>query len=497
MVGTRISERLLAIAFVLVAGGLLWGVVGTSDASAQDRCTVRSRDTDHDGLPNCWELHAGTNPRHRDGLTDRDHDELTARDEYRIDAASGLAKLWQPFRADAFDSDRNETDDGHEDLDGDGVGTWAELLWRTDPLDATSVPPFSGGSCVTVPSSVPADGSGSVTKQLEEIIASVPDGHCLDFPAGARYRSNGKLKIVQRTGLTINGNGATIFTNVHGKIQPDGTPHSSRAHVALLGDHDLVVQDLAIRGPNPRPRFNVHLEFEAGVVVGGGSNVLLKDLTITHVYGDFVHFNRWAPPFVRGEPWEVQVPTDIVVDGGNFHVAGRSGFVFSETAQDITIENTTIDRTARSGVDFEMINNQNSVTGATLQNNTFSNINLFWLSAVGAGGVHQLSVIDNHFVGQTMQMKAGPHEASGARHSDWLFQGNDSDTNASTGGGGLFYLRHTDNVTISGNVQPFTPGSAGIVATVEDGCGYTITDDNVFANLQELFQGGTPPPPCD
>src|SRR4051812_9212907 len=53
-------------------------------------------------------------------------------------------------------------------------------------------------------------GSVDVTLQLREAIASVPAGGTLKLGHGAKYLVEGTLRIKQRDGFTLDGNGATL-----------------------------------------------------------------------------------------------------------------------------------------------------------------------------------------------------------------------------------------------------------------------------------------------
>jgi hypothetical protein len=444
-------------------------------------CSVRSPDTDHDHLPDCWEHHNGLVVGRHDQNTDKDGDGLLAKEEFAIDVATtGDRGIFFPYRADKFSSAGDRYNDGDIDPDGDGYTNLQEVVFRSDPMNAASTPVLPVGTCATVPSTVASNGSMNVTLRLQAVIDTVPDGSCLDLSPDARFRSDGTLSIDSRNNFTINGNGALLFSNVPGHIFRKGTPASKRLHLGIIGGSNITVDGLRIRGPNPVARYNGLYEFEAGVVVSGVVGEVLSNLTISHVYGDFITFSQHD-----GIPAQ-----NVLVTGGHFSIAGRQGLAFSQSASNITVEDSTFDGMGRSGTDIELISLDNVVSNVTIQNNTWSNFHLFWVSATGgtSNGVHYLG---NQLTGETMQAKLGSQDWVGHQNTDFTFVGNSSDTPVG-GSAPLFNFKNTDNVAIQDNYQTFMKGS-GIGVAVTNGCGYTV-DGNQFVNGQVdlLFVDGVP-----
>ncbi len=98
MLDTR-SARVVAAAAALAAGGLFSFGLGTADAA--------NRDSDHDGMPNRWELAHGLNAHQANAKRDADHDGLRNLGEYR-----------HGTDPEDEDSDNDGDDDGDEVSDG-------------------------------------------------------------------------------------------------------------------------------------------------------------------------------------------------------------------------------------------------------------------------------------------------------------------------------------------------------------------------------------------
>jgi len=461
---------------------VLWSAPTALAAHRHRPCTPHSADTDHDHLPDCWEARNGLVVGRHDQRTDEDHDGMLAVEEYAIDVATTQDRgIFHPYRANRNSTAGNRYDDGEIDPDGDGFSNLEEVVFGTDPMDATSVPAVSGPSCVTVPTTVASDGSMNVTRRLQAVIDVVPDGGCLDLSPDARFRSDGMLRIAFRNNLTINGNGALIFTNVPGRVFNKGTPASRRKNLGIQGGTNITVDDLRIRGPNDRPRYNELYEFEAGVALAGVNGAVLSNLTISHVYGDFISFSQTGD----------QPTQNVLVTGGTFSIAGRQGLAFSESSNDITVENSSFYGMGRSGVDIELVADEKVLTNVTIQNNTWSHFRFFWVSAKWgtSTGIH---FIDNSLVGETMQAKLGSPDWYPNRNSDFSFVGNTSDTTLISPAP-LFAFHNTDSVTVEQNVQSFGGHGSRIGVGVVNGCGYTVSDNQfVDANVDLYWANGTP-----
>lgn len=104
---------------------LLFGVALAALLAVPGAAMARSRDRDHDKLPDKWEkkFHLSTHRNNANG--DPDHDGLTNLGEFR----SGT----NPRRA---DTDRDGINDANDDQDNDGVDNADEMAEHTNPRDA-------------------------------------------------------------------------------------------------------------------------------------------------------------------------------------------------------------------------------------------------------------------------------------------------------------------------------------------------------------------------
>jgi hypothetical protein len=457
-------------------------------------CTRRSPSRDRDPIPDCWERRNGLVVGRRDHRTDKDKDGLLAIQEYRLDVVRG--GVFDPYRA----NDRNSDDDGGwnkgfyeypspdgwEDFDGDGFINTAERAWGTRLSRARSHPSLPATGCVLVPWAVPKNGSANVTLLLQAVLDTVPDGGCLRFRHEGRYRSDGTFTIRGRHDLTIDGNGATLFTEIPGPL-PTGAANTHRPHVLIEAGQNITVENLTIIGPNRSGEYRERREAEHGFDVKGVTGLVIRDSTVRKIWGDFVYVDDTSWPPGSG----VSVPTmDLLVENNLFNTAGRHGIGASGNSSDVTIQGNVIKGAHRSGIDFEM-HPDRTVSHWNVVGNTFRDFGLGWISA-GDGPVTDLYVGFNHILGDSMHVKMGSRTQP-AFHERLTFEGNVSNY-PHRGDSEVFFLHHVSVATFIGNVQPMYDGGGGkVFGLYGNVCGITLID-NQFTDYKVLFDPEEPPP---
>src|SRR3954454_20207645 len=103
---------------------LLFGVALAALLAVPGAAMAKSRDRDHDQLPDKWEHKFHLSTHHKSGKGDPDKDGLNNRGEFK-------AKT-NPRRA---DTDRDGIDDANDDQDDDGVDNADEMREHTNPCD--------------------------------------------------------------------------------------------------------------------------------------------------------------------------------------------------------------------------------------------------------------------------------------------------------------------------------------------------------------------------
>ena len=96
-------------------------------------------------------------------------------------------------------------------------------------LVLTAGVPLLRQSVYKVPTSIAADCSVNVTAALQAWLDSLPDGATALLAAGGCYRVDGTPQLIDRNGLTIDGNGSTL------RAFTDGPPERPRRSAAEDG----------------------------------------------------------------------------------------------------------------------------------------------------------------------------------------------------------------------------------------------------------------------
>lgn len=103
-----------------------------------------------------------------------------------------------------------------------------------------------------------ADGSADMAADLAAIVDIVPDGTTLTLPADAEYRVNSPVPIKDKTNVTIDGQGATLFATVA----------STNPMLSLARNNGLTIRNLRMFGFREDTRNGSALTQSSGTVVG-------------------------------------------------------------------------------------------------------------------------------------------------------------------------------------------------------------------------------------
>jgi hypothetical protein len=361
----------------------------------------------------------------------------------------------------------------------------AERAWRTNLGAAGSHPDLPVTGCVAAPGGVAHDGSVNVSLLLQAVLDTVPNGGCLRLYADGRYRHNGTLTIAGRNNLTIDGNGAVLFTDQQPSVL-SGQVKSKRPHVKVIAGQNVTIENLTIDGPNSSGEYRDVFETDHAFDIRGATGLTIRDSSARQVYGDFVYVDDVQWPIHSG----IHVPTtDLLVIDNEFRVAGRHGLGVAGDAVGVRFEGNLVQRVHRSGVDFEL-NPDRAISQFEIVGNTFRDFWVNWIAA-GLGPATDIYIGFNQVLGDSMHIKIGPRNPP-AVHERWTFEGNVSDTEH-RGHAAVFFMHHVRGATFIGNVQPVYAGGSGRVFDVFDACGITLID-NTFTGYQMLFDPSEPSP---
>lgn len=269
---------------------------------------------------------------------------------------------------------------------------------------------------------------------------------------------NGRIQVQGReNGLTIDGNGARLFSTVR----------SNQALLLFAGGRNLVVKNLTIEGLNPNGyTSNAHdaaWEFGMGISLYGVINATVTNVRILNVNGDGVYVDggnagsgyRWSDGVaIRG----------VVIDG-----TGRHGVAFTNGVRNAVVSGSTIRSTGMYAVVIEpdglVVGGVTAgVDGLTITGNAISRytIDSSWgpslFSASGHGPENNIEFSNNVVSGQELRINVQPN---GYARTNIRILNNRSDKRLA---GPVMVFGGCTNLTVTGNVQPLSSGSLATVS---------------------------------
>ena len=307
-------------------------------------------------------------------------------------------------------------------------GVLATALGALLALVLTAAAPAAAGGpspsqerIVSPGAAVPTDCSRDVTQELNEFFASLEDGASVRFPAAACYLTQGELLLQDKTGLVLDGNGATLRRT---RITPAAMRYpNASAHVRLVRVRDSHLHGLRVEGTNTssdlrylRPDFgayDVRFEFEHGFSFHGAEDVTLSDSSVDAVWGDGV--NITGRDQYTGHGSRRVVVRDVSVDRN-----GRQGVTV--IAHDVLLDGVRILHSRRSGVALEPNLAEAPVAGVEIRNSDISS----WLLAFASGG---RGAVDDVWIHDNVVRRSGVpfvhvRASDGARRKNWRVTGN-------------------------------------------------------------------------
>src|SRR3954469_21311901 len=224
--------------------------------------------------------------------------------------------------------------------------TGAEPTPTPSPSAAAPTPRALGtspaGACTRTPS-IDAKGATDVTAALQQFVEASPAGSVICLAADGKYRMDGQLHLAGRTGITIDGRGATLFASV--------TSPSPR----LLIDHggsDIRIRNLTIEGLWPKAgtqdAHDTAFEGNHGIAIGGAHDVEIGPaVVIRNVAGDGVYVTggtvgataRWAD--------HVSIHDSVI------ELTGRMGVAITDGGRDVVVEYNEFREIALYAFDLE------------------------------------------------------------------------------------------------------------------------------------------------
>jgi hypothetical protein len=339
------------------------------------------------------------------------------------------------------------------------------------PTPAPTPTPVPTPPGLMIPDSIDSTGTSNVAGPLQSFIDAAPNGSRIVFKAGGTYRLDSVIRVRGKTGITLDGNGATLRIRgttggaaSHGIIVENGSVDTTIRGFTLLGDnHEAGTPDVKPNGP---------LQNQNGIAVYGSTNTLIEDVDISRVWGDCVFVAATS-----GITWADRV----TFRDSTCRLTGRNGFSII-AASHVLVERVAFDDIGFIVIDIEPDTSSEGATDITIRDNTVGEYGLsrdweaWFFAACGAGAapVRDVTVTGNviagnvsNYIGRRLGLHTIVCGDQGRIREDFVFTNNR--TTFAVPGPALFFTQ-VNGVTVTGNVQPLTsgalatfPGSTGVV----------------------------------
>ena len=305
-----------------------------------------------------------------------------------------------------------------------------------------------------MPTSIDASGATDVSKAFGSFVASVPNNATITLRPGARYRMEETLVLANRHGLTVDGNGATIFATTPGD--------RVRSNIKVIDSSNIAFKDLTVTGANPNAGMSdaawvVAKEAQHGFDVRSVAGFALSGVTVTDPYGDFVYLGRNE---------EAQWTSDVTIRDSRFQRNGRMGISMT-AATNVIIERNTFGQMRRATFDLEAHHPGFGARYVTIRDNDIGQGRLALVAAVGTGDVSHFTFAGNR-VARNLDITMRSDE--GAVHQDWKILDNTSSTQAGNPNLTAMAFEYIDGLEIHGNYQRFDTWRPMVGARVDSSC---------------------------
>jgi hypothetical protein len=348
---------------------------------------------------------------------------------------------------------------------------------------------------VALGNTISSNCSTDITLALNEVLASAVSGDEIKLAHDGCYLANGTIWLTDKSGVSIDGNGATIWQPSY----PGG--NVVLPILQLSGDTHIAVTSLELRGPYGDG--NEYTEGDYGLKLTGDTGVSIRHLTILNVEGDWVA----VYPSKDGA-----LNTNISIDHSEFLGAGYHGITI-ESADGLMFDHDTFYAAGSSGVDLEYDTyptvfvhgqpTQGAEDNVTFENSQWSYIQGLWVTSGQGQQVQEnnLRLIDNTLVG--MALTVGIIGNQTAPNSGLLIKGNVSTTPATGVWGGssspiwLRYVNHVriiDNSTVVADGTPnYYPNDPYMAAVQVYGNSGVTIKHNIFSGAKSTLLADASP----
>ena len=362
-----------------------------------------------------------------------------------------------------------------------------------------------GGCLATPPASIATDCSTDVGTQLSSEVNGLPPNSTVTLKSGACYLVNSTVLIQNTSGLTVNGNGATLKRT---SLMPAGQKDPI---LDLRQNTNLTLNNVKVVGAYNGTNGGASEEGNYGISMQSNHGVTVSGMNMANVQGDFVFL---SPPNDTGG---TELNHNVAITGSTFIGAGYHGL----TVESVNGLNVSSDIFANMGVDaidfevdvanttFDAQGNAQAYAedNVTIANNTWSDFQDDWFASLQgqSPGVQSQNV---SLTGNTVNAMSPLVEVTGTNpyltpkrywNTGLTISGNHGLQPAiSTHGGGApgteatMQIQAVVGLTITGNTFPLDQPHAPYLSVLQafENQQMTITG-NTFTGAYSVLQPGS------
>lgn len=325
------------------------------------------------------------------------------------------------------------------------------------------------------------------TPALQAWFTSIPNHDVIARLDGSCYRVDGTLTLGAKTGVTLDGVGSKFRTYTIG--------NQDAQHLVVAGSVNTTIKNLSIDGGKTVPGYNAKYAFQHGItIIGGCDRVVLDNVTIDHVWGDFVALAAHIHDGVRMVPQNITIRNSHFGLDRTFMGSGRQGISISQ-GEHIFVHDNVIKYSSRSAVDIEPNTSGAKLNDIHFEHNTFGPHGNNLLGNHNYGNADP--VIDgvyfrnNTLTGTPLRVDSvadisniNANDPSTFRRHHYEFVNNVSDTGLGTGsctdpGHEVLRFWGIDGIVIDNNVQPVQAGLCMSLATFARTANTAVTNNQI------------------
>jgi hypothetical protein len=346
------------------------------------------------------------------------------------------------------------------------------------------LPSSQHGRVVQVPADIADNCSVDVTLKLDAWLQGLPNGTTASLQTGACYRVNGTLAILGKTHFTLLGNGARIeavtLTNPFRAARhayPGSNAPDQRRDLVIVDSSDVTVSGLTIQGPDKSGRYLVPYANENGIQVNLSTRVLVEHVSVSDTYGDGM--------VITGNS------TNVTFEHDSVPLAGRNS-ISDYAGSEVTIADNTLGPCHFIHFDIEpfLVNGQaRAAQEVLITHNTLTGHGGFFSDIGAANAVVNDLELSYNTVSSVIGVQVGGGKGSIKERANILVLCNHGLSVANDTVRALMNFASVDGVTVSGNVQSFSPATRTIAVLISNSTDVVVSG-NTFPHVKDVLSTG-------